>query len=331
MYIDISKYNLPKFRQNQLNDAVFKNFVNSFDEISTLPNEIKEKLKKDFPFPSIRSVKKTKSAEVIKELFETEDGKLFEAVLLLHKKGRQTVCVSSQVGCPVGCKFCATGMLGFERNLTYREIVDQVLHFARLLKEQDLKITNIVFMGMGEPFLNVENLLKSVKVLVNPNEFNFSSRKITVSTVWPGDEVLEFVKEHPQINIAVSLHSSIQEKREKLIPIASQFTLKHLEIDLRKYFEISNRRLTLEYLLLEGINDSIEDAQDLVEFINKINGKLLHVNLLPYNQTNEAYKPSDRKQILKFKKYLENNNINVTVRKSIGEDIASACGMLKSP
>ncbi len=329
MYIDILKYNFPKFRQNQLNNAIFKNFSNSFDEISTLPNDIKEILKRDFVFPSIQSVKETKNSEVFKKLFQTQDGKLFEAVLLLHKKNRQTVCVSSQVGCPVGCKFCATGQLGFERNLSYQEIVDQILHFARILKQKDLKVTNIVFMGMGEPFFNLGNLEKSISILTNSDEFNFSSRRITVSTVWTGYEVVDFVKKNPQINIAVSLHSAVQEKRRELIPLAEKVTLDEIESGIKKCLEVSNRRITLEYLLLEGVNDSVEDADELVEFIMRVNRKLLHVNLLPYNEIEGVYKSTKTKKLFEFKEYLESKKINVTIRKSMGQEIASACGMLK--
>ncbi len=328
--MDISKYNLPKFRQNQLNNALFKNFSSSFDEISTLSNEIKEVLKKGFVFPSIKSVKETKNSEVVKKLFQTQDGKLFESVLLLHKENRQTVCVSSQVGCPVGCKFCATGQLGFERNLSYQEIVDQVLHFAGILKQSDLKITNIVFMGMGEPFLNLENLEKSIEILTNPEEFNMSPRRITVSTVWTGDEILDFAKKNPQINLAVSLHSAIQEKRKELIPLAGKVTLDDIENGIEKYFEISNRRMTLEYLLLEGVNDSVEDADKLVDFVMRIDRKLLHVNLLSYNEINDVFKSTKTKRIFEFKKHLELKNINVTIRKSMGQEIGSACGMLKA-
>jgi len=329
MYIDILKYNFPKFRQNQLDNAIFKNFSSSFDEISTLPNDIKEILKRDFVFPSIQSVKETKNSEVFKKLFETKDKNLFESVLLLHKKNRQTVCVSSQVGCPVGCKFCATGQLGFERNLSYQEIVDQILHFARILKQKDLKVTNIVFMGMGEPFFNLENLEKSISILTNPDEFNFSSRRITVSTVWTGYEVVDFVKKNPQINIAVSLHSAVQEKRRELIPLAEKVTLDEIESGIKKCLEVSNRRITLEYLLLEGVNDSVEDADELVEFIMRVNRKLLHVNLLPYNEIEGVYKSTKTKKLFEFKEYLESKKINVTIRKSMGQEIASACGMLK--
>ncbi len=329
MYIDISKYNLPKFRQNQLNNAIFKNLCSSFDEISTLSNEIKEVLKRDFTFPSIKSIKETKNPEVVKKLFQTFDGKVFESVLLLHKENRQTVCVSSQVGCPVGCKFCATGQLGFERNLSSQEIVDQVLHFARILKQRDLKITNIVFMGMGEPFLNLENLEKSIEILTNPEEFNISPRRITVSTVWTGNEIVGFAEKNPQVNLAVSLHTAIQENRKDLIPLAGKVTLDDIENGIKKYFEVSNRRLTLEYLLLEGVNDSIESAEKLVDFVMRIDRKLLHVNLLPYNEINDVFKSTKTKRIFEFKEYLESKNINVTIRKSMGQEIGSACGMLK--
>ncbi len=329
MYIDISKYNLPKFRQKQVNEAILKNLVSSFNDISNIPNDLKETLNKDFIFPSINAVKESKTFDVVKKLFQTKDEKLFEAVLLFHEKNRQTVCVSSQVGCPVGCKFCATGMLGFERNLDYQEIVDQVLYFARFLKQKDLKITNIVFMGMGEPFLNIENVEKSVEILTSSEGFNISPRRITVSTIWIGENVLDFVRKNPQINIAVSLHSASQKKRESIIPLGNKVTLDDIQRDMKKYFDFSNRRLTIEYLLLEDVNDSIYDAEKLVDFIMQVNKKLILVNLLPYNEVNNNYKPSKKKRILDFKKFLEKEGINVTIRKSMGQEISSACGMLK--
>lgn len=330
MYINLSEYNLPKFRQDQLNNAIFKNFVDSIDEISTLPNDIKDKIKKDHPFPTIKPIKDIKTNDVFKQAFETLDNKKFESVLISHKDKRETVCISSQAGCPIGCKFCATGLGGFERDLTYKEIIDQVLHFARILKKEEKSITNIVFMGMGEPFLNTANLSKSIDIINNPEELNFSSRRITISTIWTGENILKFVEKHPQVNIALSLHSAIQEKREDMIPIAKKITLDDIKSDIKKYFEITNRRLTLEYLMLKEINDSEKDLEALIAFIESISRKLLHVNLLPYNDIRGKYKPTAREEIINAKRFLEKNKINTTIRKSMGFEINSACGMLKN-
>jgi 23S rRNA (adenine2503-C2)-methyltransferase len=329
MYIDLSKYNLPKFRQDQINDAIFKNYANSIDSITTLPDELKEMIKADIEYPSIEEIQAIENSEVLKKIFKAKDGKTFESVLILHQKDRRTVCVSTQIGCPIGCKFCATGMLGFERNLTYQEIVDQVLHFANILKDKGEKITNIVFMGMGEPFSNTQNLVKSVKILTNPKEFNMSPRRITVSTVWTGDKILEFFKENTQINLAVSLHSPIQEKREKLIPLAIQIRIEDIQKGLKEYFKFSNRRVTLEYLMLKDVNDKDEDIQELIDFVNKLKKKLIHINLLPYNEVNNLYEPSPKDRMNYFKDTLKKNKINATIRKSMGQEIGSACGMLR--
>jgi 23S rRNA (adenine2503-C2)-methyltransferase len=328
MYIDISKYNLPEFRQRQLNEAIFKNLVGSIDEITTIPKDLKEKIKKDFLFPSIKVLKEVKNSEVIKKAFKTIDGKTFESVLILHEK-RNTVCVSSQIGCSVGCKFCATGNFGLERNLNYQEIVDQVLFFARFLKEKGENITNIVFMGMGEPFLNLENVEKSLEILTSLEGMNFSPRRITVSTIWVGNQLVDFAKKFPQVNIAISLHSVIQEKRQSLVPLAKHVSVKDIGDGIKEYFKVSNRRLTLEYLMLKGVNDQRIDAEELVKFIKEINLKLLHVNLLTYNRTNHEFNPSDSENLISFKNFLQTQGINVTTRKSMGEDIESACGMLK--
>lgn len=330
MYIDISKYKQPNFRQKQINNAIFKEFVDSIDDMHTLPSDLRENMKKDFVFPSIEAVQEKSTGEVIKKVFQTQDQKFFEGVLIIHKNKRQTVCVSSQVGCPIGCEFCATGKLGFERDLTYQEIVDQVLHFSRVLRFKGLKVSNIVYMGMGEPFLNTENLEKSISILTSPDEFDISSRKITVSTIWIGKNVLEFAKKFPQVNIALSLHSAIDEKRKKLIPLGQKITLDNIKKDLTHYFKNSNRRITLEYIMLEDINDQVEDLEALVSFVKEINSKLLHVNLLPYNQVDESIKPTKQKEIVKFKKGLNRKGVNATIRKSMGEEISSACGMLKN-
>ncbi len=332
MYINLEKYKLPNFRQKQINHATFKNLVNSIDEITTLPEEIKEKIKEDIVFPSIKEKNTLSEKDTIKTSFETEDKKVFEAVLLKHENDRNTICVSSQVGCPIGGKFCATGKMGFERNLNYQEIIDQVLHFARKLKEEDKKITNIVFMGMGEPFLNLENLEKSTDILTNPEEFNLSQRRLTVSTIWTGKEVLEFFKKKTQINLAISLHSAIQEKREQLIPIAKKMPLRQIVEDLYEYFEFSNRRITLEYTLLNGVNDQKEDLKALQEFVLKDLGnykKLIHINLIPYNMIDNTFHPTKEKEIKNFKRKLENKGIKTTTRKSLGQDTKSACGMLQ--
>lgn len=331
MYIDISKYNWPRYREQQLNTAIFKDFVSSFDEISTLPKSAREELKRDFRFPSIHPLLPiSKKVQVTKQLFQASDGQTFEDVLLMHLKDRNTVCISCQIGCPMGCSFCATGQLGFIRNLTSQEIVDQVLYFSRILKDQNKTLTNIVFMGMGEPFLNIKNVENSIEILTGQEYMNMSPRRITISSVGVIAPMKEFFQNNPQINLALSIHSAEQDVREDIIPYAKQTQLDEIRTFLKGYLRDNHRRATLEYIMLKDVNDGQESIDALIDFVRSIDQRLILVNLIPYNDIeNKIYEPSSKQKIIDIKNYLQSQGINTTIRKSLGQEKYAACGMLK--
>jgi len=261
-----------------------------------------------------------------KVLFELQDGEKIEAVLMRFKDGRKTVCVSSQVGCTLGCKFCATGKLGFKRNLTYEEITDQVLYFQLRLIAAGERVDHVVYMGMGEPFLNYENVMKSIHILNDKMTFNIGMRHITVSTsgIIPG--IQKFTKDGGQVNLAVSLHAHSQEVRASIMPIAKRYPLDDLMKACERYIEKTHRRISYEYIMLSGINDSEKDAYELA---NLLRGQLCHVNLIPYNDTNvKDIKGTPKRKIEHFQSILDTHRIPVTVRVSLGKDIAAACGQL---
>lgn len=335
-YLDISNLKVKNFRQTQLNEAIFKQLVPNIDKIQTFPKELRATISHDLIFPAIREINEipAKDGSTLKVLFECTDKNTFEGVLLLHEKKRRTVCVSTQIGCPLGCTFCATGQMGFTRNLTYREIVDQVLYFARLLKKQSEKITNIVFMGMGEPFLNYDNVANSIEILIDPKQFGLGSRHITVSTIGIIKPMRKFFARFPQVNLAISLHSANQSKRENMIPAASETHIDQIAEYITYQIEKYHRRVSLEYLLISNINDTSEDLQDLTQFFEKIGEnakKLVHINLIPYNIVDGIdYKPSPPQKVKQFKKDLLRKGINTTIRKSLGQQDSAACGMLKT-
>ncbi len=334
-YIDIQNIAKERFRQKQLDDAIFKQLVGSFDDISNFSKDLREKLKEKIVFPSLLPVKTVESADHSsqKVLLKAQDAQTIESVLLRHRDGRNTVCVSTQVGCPMACKFCATGSMGFIRNLTYREIVDQVLFFARELAKKDQHVTNIVFMGMGEPFLNPENTEVAVEILIDPEQFGIGSRSITMSTVGIIPAMKTFFTRHPQINLAISLHSARPEIRKQIMPVASKVSLDDLAQYICEHISSTNRRVTLEYVMLAGINDTRDDVNAIGNFIKKIGlqfRKLIHINLIPFNKTpNCDYIPTSPEVIHKFKEELEKQGINTTTRKSLGQETEAACGMLR--
>jgi 23S rRNA (adenine2503-C2)-methyltransferase len=268
----------------------------------------------------------SKDKKTIKILFELNDKEKIEAVLMKFEDGRKTVCVSSQVGCTLGCAFCSTGKGGFKRNLTYEEITDQVLYFEHILNKSDEHINHVVFMGMGEPFLNYEEVMKAVSILNDPVAFDIGMRNMTLSTsgIIPGIEKL--INDNKQINLAISLHAPNDEIRKKIMPIANKYSLDDLMKVCEKYIEETHRRISYEYIMLRGINDKDEHAHELATLLR---GQLCHVNLIPYNETHiKNMKASTKNRIDTFKDILELNNIPVTVRVSLGKDIDAACGQL---
>jgi len=241
-----------------------------------------------------------------------------------HKDKRNTICVSSQAGCPLGCIFCSTGKLGFKRNLDFSEIISQVLFFARHLRQKGQRITNIVFMGMGEPFLNYGQVMQSLKVLNDSKGLNIGARHISVSTAGIPDKIREFAREKAQVNLAVSLNAPNDALRSRIMPINLSHPVAGLIKSVKYYISITNRRVMFEYVMLNGLNDSVEDAEELARLLK---GLLCFLNLIPYNG-DPPLEASPPQSISAFKKVLEKNSITVTRRHRFGRDIDSACGQL---
>lgn len=262
-----------------------------------------------------------------KLLLRTEAGMLIEAVILRIETGRTTLCVSSQVGCAAACEFCATGKMGIARNLLPAEILDQVLQAGQLLAEENRKLRNVVFMGMGEPFHNEQNLHRAIELLTSPDYFNISPTKILVSTVGVADAMLRCVERFPRVNLALSLHSVRQDVREQLIPLAAKYPLDQLRQAIVEVNQQQTATVMIEYLMLAGVNDSINDAHELVEWLTGLN---VHVNLIPYNPIDDAPQlvATDRHSIAAFSQPIRQAGFSTTVRHSLGNDIAAACGQL---
>ncbi|MBK1880522.1 23S rRNA (adenine(2503)-C(2))-methyltransferase RlmN [Pelagicoccus mobilis] len=263
-----------------------------------------------------------------KLLFETRDGKKIETVILRIATGRTSICVSSQVGCTEKCRFCSTGDLGFLRNLTCDEILDQVMQAGRIIAAEGRRLRNIVFMGMGEPLRNYKNLVASVKLLVTQNVFDINPKRITVSTSGIPDPFVDFAREFPQVSLALSLHGSNDEARSSIMPINNRYPMARIRSMLEELQEIRGTGLMIEYIMFKGINDSLEDAEELKQFLN---GLMTHVNLIPYNpdySLDKSFEPSSEEAVDAFKQHLQDAGHQVTRRFSLGQDIAAACGQL---
>jgi 23S rRNA (adenine2503-C2)-methyltransferase len=324
--------NEPKYRFVQVNQAVFQNYISSWDEVSNLPKNLREKLTAECPLEIKAEIYRTAGRQPSeKALLTLSDGEVVETVLIRQKDRRHTVCVSSQIGCALGCLFCATGNFGFRRNLSAEEIVEQVIFWQRYLKAEDQsvenqdKVDNVVFMGMGEPFLNYPQFIKAAKFLNNPETMNIGSRRLSVSTAGLTEGIKRLAGEKLQINLAVSLHAPNDNLRRDLMPIAKKYSLRDILAAVDQYINKTNRRVMFEYLMIKEVNDNEKDALELAALMKK---PLYIVNLIPYNPTGR-FAPSTRERIDKFKKILEDNGVAVTVRLSFGADIAAACGQLR--
>jgi 23S rRNA (adenine2503-C2)-methyltransferase len=318
----------PKYRFAQVNQALWQDFISSWQEVSSLPKNLREKLEAECPLEIIAKIdKNTSHNKSLKALITLIDGEAIETVLIRQKDKRNTVCVSSQVGCPLACEFCATGNFGFRRNLQSEEIVEQVIFWARYLKTEGKggKVDNIVFMGMGEPFLNYPEFIKAAKFLNNPETLNIGSRRMSVSTAGITEGVKRFAGEKFQINLAVSLHAANDNLRKDLMPIAKKYNLHEIFQAVDNYITKTGRRVMFEYLMLKEVNDSDKDAFELAKLMKK---PLYMVNLIPYNPTGR-FRASNRERVEKFKKILELAGVAVTVRLSFGADINAACGQLR--
>jgi len=314
----------PKYRLGQAKKALFQDLIQNWQTAKVLPLSLREELNKECSIEISEKTFISKDKNTVKALLTLEDGLKVETVLMRHKDKRNTVCVSSQVGCPLDCSFCATGKMGFKRSLEAWEIVEQVLFFARYLKKIKERITNIVFMGMGEPFLNYQNVIEAIKILNDKEGFNLGARHFSISTVGIVEGIEELAKEKLQINLAISLHAPNDELRSKLMPINKKYPIKKILNAIDDYIEKTRRRVMFEYIMIRDLNDSEEEAKTLARLMKK---PLYFVNLISYNPTG-IFKPSLSSRIKKFKEILEKEGVAVTQRYRFGEDIEAACGQL---
>ena len=313
------------FRAKQIYEWLHKKQAESFQEMTNLSVSLREKLERNCQIMSLKvlEVQTSKLDGTQKYLFALPDGNVVESVLMKYHHGN-SVCISSQVGCKMGCRFCASTIGGWTRNLLPSEMLDQVYKIQKLSKE---RVSNVVVMGTGEPLDNYDNLLRFIRMLSDEKGLYISQRNITVSTCGIVPRMYDLAEEDLQITLAISLHASNQKKREQLMPIARKYSLDELMKACRNYFEKTGRRLTFEYSLVGGENDSQEDAEELAHLIKGLN---CHVNLIPVNPIKErSFVQSDKKVIANFQNKLEKYQINVTIRREMGRDIDGACGQLR--
>ena len=313
------------FRAVQIYEWIHVKLVQSFEEMSNISGKLKEKLRENYNFTTLEIVDKQVSAidGTAKYLFRLQDGNLIESVLMKYKHGN-SVCISSQAGCRMGCKFCASTIAGLKRNLTPSEMLEQIY---RIQKESGERVSNVVVMGTGEPFDNYDNLIRFLKLLTDDKGLHISARNITVSTCGIVPRIKEFADETMQITLAISLHAPNNEKRKKMMPIANKYSIEELMEACRYFFQKTGRRITFEYSLADGVNDSEQDAKELIALVKGMN---CHVNLIPINPVEELeFQGSVKKVAEKFKNKLEKSRINVTIRREMGRDIDGACGQLR--
>ncbi|HIU39860.1 MAG TPA: 23S rRNA (adenine(2503)-C(2))-methyltransferase RlmN [Candidatus Aphodocola excrementigallinarum] len=313
-----------KFRASQVFDWLYVKRVKSFDEMTNLKKDLITYLKNNFSTSFIKQVTKEEDVDVKKYLFELFDGNKIEAVLMHHDYGN-SICVSTQVGCNMGCLFCESGRLKKLRNLNVCELVQQVL-----LVEEDIKerISHVVLMGIGEPFDNYDNVMKFINIINDPKGINIGIRHITVSTCGIVPKINEFANEKIGVNLAISLHAPNNKIRDMIMPINKAYKIEDIINAVKDYIKKANRRVTFEYIMLKDVNDSCDCAKELSNLLKGIN---CYVNLIPYNETsNIKYKKSDKVTINEFYDILKKNNINVTIRREFGSNVSAACGQLRS-
>lgn len=317
-----------KYRATQIFKWIYEKRVTNFDEMSDVSLSFREFLKDNYTLDKPKIFKKQVSSDgTIKLLLELKDGNKIETVLMRYNYGN-VACVSSEVGCNMGCCFCASGLLKKKRELTVDELVGQVLVLDDLLKSENKRVTHVVVMGTGEPFDNYDNVLDFIRILNHPHGLAIGARHITVSTCGIVDKIKKYAHEGLQINLAISLHAPNDQLRNKIMPINFKYNLTELMEAVKYYEKVANRRVTFEYILLKGVNDSKENA---LELVNLIKGTLAYVNLIPFNPIEELkYKRSDSKTVHQFLDVLMKNNVTATIRKEFGTDIDAACGQLRA-
>ncbi len=335
----------PSFRAKQLAGWIYSSLADDFAAMRTLPAPLREQLEQDATIagPHVRTELVAKDGRTRKLLLELSDGRLIETVLMLYSasgesRARATVCVSTQAGCAYGCTFCATGQMGFDRHLTAGEIVAQVVHFARELRhqpwqapdgEQIDRVTNLVFMGMGEPLHNYDNTLKALRILNMPEGLNIGARHMTVSTVGLVPGILRLAEEPLQVNLAISLHAPNDAMRLQTMPITRKYPIAAVMEAVRQYAARTNRQVTFEYVLLAGVNDQPQHGRELAQLLSPLK-QLCHVNLIPVNKTAAAYHVPSGEAIRTFREILRAGGVSNSVRAERGDDIAAACGQLST-
>ncbi|MCD6551656.1 23S rRNA (adenine(2503)-C(2))-methyltransferase RlmN [Thermotoga sp.] len=321
---EVTNLGLERYRADQILDWVFDKKVNNFDEMTNLSKQHRALLKEHFTIPFLKLLGKrvSKIDGTTKFLWELEDGNTIESVMIFHP-GRITACISTQVGCPVKCVFCATGMSGFVRNLTVGEIVSQILSME---KEEGKKIGNVVYMGMGEPLLNYENTMKSIRILNHRKMGNIGIRRITISTVGIPEKIVQLADEGLDVKLALSLHAPTNFKRDQLVPLNRKYSIEEILNAIKVYQMKTGRRVTIEYVLIRGVNDEISDAKKLAEILRNLK---VFVNLIPVNPTAEGLSKPSRQRLMMFKRILLENGIETEIRREKGSDIEAACGQLR--
>ena len=335
----LSSWREPSYRANQIWDGLYKQLYTTLTQFSSLPKPIQQKLADHFgialnadlsrlePIHILRS----SDGETIKTLFRLSDHKSIEAVLMRYAR-RRTLCISTQAGCAMGCVFCATGQMGFHRQLSSGEIIAQVLYYARQLASQDEQVTNVVIMGMGEPFHNYDSTMAAIDRLNHSQGFNFGARRFTISTVGLIPAIQRFTQEHRQVNLAISLHAANDELRSRLLPVNQKYPLDALFSACLEYVHITHRRITFEWALIDSVNDSITEARQLADrlaLFKQGDSILCHVNIIPLNPTTKyAGKPTTSKQAKLFQEELGKFGIPCTIRLRRGIDIQAGCGQL---
>ena len=313
-----------KFNANQVYDWLYKKRIKSFNEMTNIKKELIDYLNNNFILGSIKIIRRQDDVDVSKFLFELNDNEKVEAVYMHHDYGH-SLCISTQVGCNMGCAFCESGRLKKRRNLLSSEMVEQVLAIEESL---GFRITHIVLMGIGEPFDNYDNVINFIDIINSDNGLALGARHITISTSGLVPKIKEFTKLKKQVNLAISLHAPNNEIRNKIMPVNKAYPIELLMDAIKDYIKVTNRRVTFEYILIDHVNDSIENAKELANLIKDLN---CYVNLIPYNETSHInLKKSSKTRIQEFYDTLKKNNVNVTVRKEFGSKVSAACGQLRA-
>ena len=312
------------FRAEQIFSWLYREKVKEFDEMTNLSLELREKLKAEYDICNFKIIRKQESSDGTKKyLFDLLDGNAIETVLMQYHHGK-TICVSSQIGCKMGCKFCASTGIPFVRNLSAGEIVEQVIAV-----EQDIldNISNIVFMGIGEPLDNYENVMKAIKIINNPKGLNIGARHISISTSGIVPKIYDLANENMQCTLSISLHATNNKKRSEMMPVNNAYPIEELIKACKDYIKKTNKRISFEYALAKDNNDNLEDAKELVKLLK---GMICHVNLIPINKIeNGKFTKSTNENIIKFRDYLNDHGIVATIRRELGSDIDAACGQLR--